>query len=113
VEEDKIYALLAERIRKERERSGLTREQLADAAGIATSFLAYLEDNKRKPSLPTIVRLAKVLKVPVPEFFANTPIKPANENHRLVEQFSHLIRGKTPSQKTAILNTLKTLAKNL
>lgn len=107
-----IYAVLAKRIRAERERAGLTREQLAEAVDIAPSFLAYLEKNQRKPSLPTIVGLAQVLKVPVRDFFADIKTTPASEDDKAIEQFAHLIRSKTPAQKKAIINGLKTLAKS-
>ena len=107
-----IYALLAKRIRAERERAGLTREQLAEALDLAPSFLAYLESNQRKPSLPTIVKLAERLRVPVRDLFADMKTRPANADNKAIEQFSHLIRSKTPAQKKAIINSLKSLAKS-
>lgn len=107
-----IYAVLAKRIRAERERAGLTREQLAEAVDIAPSFLAYLENNQRKPSLPTIVGLAQVLKVPVRDFFADISPKPADGDEQAIEQFAHLIRSRQPAQKRAIIKAIRALAKS-
>ena len=42
-----IYDIVGDRIREERKRTGLTIEQLAESAGISTSFLAYIETKKR------------------------------------------------------------------
>lgn len=106
------YGLLAKRIRAERERAGLTREQLAEALDLAPSFLAYLESGQRKPSLETIVKLAGRLKIPVRALFSDLKTKPANEDSKAIEQFAHLIRSKTPAQKKAIINGLKALAKS-
>lgn len=107
-----IYRLLARRIRAERERAGLTREQLAEALDLAPSFLAYLESGQRKPSLETIVKLAERLKIPIRDLFSNLKTTPANEDGKAIKQFAHLIRSKTPAQKRAIINGLRALAKS-
>lgn len=62
-----IYATLAGQLRLRRLQAGLTLEALADSAGISTSFLAYLETNKKKPSLATVAKLATALGIPVSE----------------------------------------------
>ncbi len=46
-----IYATIARQLRFKRLQAGLTLEALADAAGISTSFLAYLETNKKRKLL--------------------------------------------------------------
>ena len=41
----------------------LTQEQLAERAGISTSFLGHIERGTRKASLDTVIRLCNALKV--------------------------------------------------
>jgi len=48
-----------------RTRRGLTQEQLAVTAGLSRTFLTRLELGQHDPSLSTLVRMAKALKVSV------------------------------------------------
>ena len=50
-----------------RTRRGLTQEQLAVTAGLSHTFVTRLELGQHDPSLSTLVRLAKVLRVSVTE----------------------------------------------
>ena len=50
-----------------RTRRGLTQEQLAVNAGLSRTFLTRLELGQHDPSLSTLVRLAKALRVSVTE----------------------------------------------
>lgn len=50
-------------IRTWRERRGLSRQDLAQRAGISASFLAQIESGRRKPSPETMRRLAAALSI--------------------------------------------------
>lgn len=52
-------------VRVYREHRGLTQEQLAAGAGIATPFLSQIETGARRPSVGTVKALAAVLAVDV------------------------------------------------
>lgn len=109
-----IYAFLAKRIREERKAAGLTINQLAETAGIGTSFLAYIETNGRKPSVHTIAKIAEALEIPVSRLFTNAPTAHHREtDYHLTKQFTHMLRDKSPREKTTIMKTLKTLSRNL
>jgi transcriptional regulator with XRE-family HTH domain len=58
---------LAHRLRVLRERRELTQEQLAARAGISRGYLARLETARHDPTLTTLEKLAKALKVKVME----------------------------------------------
>lgn len=51
------------RLKRLRENRGLTQAALAKKAGIARVYLAQVEGNVRTPSLHTLERLARALKV--------------------------------------------------
>jgi len=55
------------RLKKIRAQRGLSREQLADKAGVSRQYLSRLEIGRRDPSLSTLVKPAKALKVKVAE----------------------------------------------
>lgn len=57
------FKTVGERIRAARKTRGLTAEQVADAANIATSTLYAYENGTRTPSTSMIVKLAQVLRV--------------------------------------------------
>jgi len=55
-----------------RTRRSLTQEQLAVTAGLSRAFLTRLELGQHDPSLSTLVRLAKTLKVSVAELLGES-----------------------------------------
>ncbi len=54
---------LGARVRKYREDRSLSREELADAAGLKTEFIAALEDDNLYPSIGPLQKLARALNV--------------------------------------------------
>jgi len=52
-------------IRKLREQRGMTQGQLAERAGVSREYVARLEAGRYDPSLSTLEKLAKALKVDV------------------------------------------------
>lgn len=67
---DTPQAKFAANVERMRERRGLTQEQLGWAAGIHQTAIARIEKGERKPSLDTILKLAKGLEVPPADLFA-------------------------------------------
>ena len=55
-----------------RTRRGLTQEQLAVTAGLSRTFLTRLELGQHDPSLSTLVRLAKALRVSVTQLLGES-----------------------------------------
>lgn len=108
-----IYKILAKRVRDERKKAGLSIEELAEAAGIGSSFLAYIETEGRKPSLATVAKLANALRIPLADLFRNVPVERGGEEYKFLRQCASLVRDKTPSQRTVIMKTLRTLSKGL
>jgi putative transcriptional regulator len=58
------------RILTERERLGMSRQELADAIGVHYQTVGYLERDEYSPSLVLALRLASVLRRPVEEIFS-------------------------------------------
>jgi transcriptional regulator with XRE-family HTH domain len=50
-----------EALRETRERAGMSRRELADAAGVPFGTIHGYEDGRRAPSFANVVRLAKAL----------------------------------------------------
>jgi transcriptional regulator with XRE-family HTH domain len=62
-----IQKRLAMRLKRLREARGLTQEHLAKRSGVSHGYLARLEIGMHDPSLSTLAKLAKALKVSVAE----------------------------------------------
>ena len=58
-----LYRMVGKRVRQLRLQKKLTQEQLAERAGISTSFLGHIERGTRKASLDTVIKLCNALQV--------------------------------------------------
>ena len=56
-----LYRMLGKRVRQLRLQKKMTQEQLAERAGISTSFLGHIERGSRKLSLDSFCRIARAL----------------------------------------------------
>jgi transcriptional regulator with XRE-family HTH domain len=56
---------VAERLQQLRKRRNLTQAELAEKAGLSRGYLARLETARQDPTLTTLERLAKALRVKV------------------------------------------------
>ena len=52
-----------------REKAGLSRRELAKILGIEASYVSYIEQNKRKPSLSLLLRAASTIGIDAREAF--------------------------------------------
>lgn len=55
--------VLAQNLREQRRRRGMTQQALAHASGIHASEISRIERGAREPRLSTLVRLARALRV--------------------------------------------------
>jgi len=58
-------ARMASKLKSLREQRGMTQEQLAERSGLSRTYLARLETGRQDPTLSTLEKLAKALKVKV------------------------------------------------
>jgi len=109
-----IYDTIAKQLRLKRLQAGLTIEDLADTAGISVSFLAYLETNKKKPSLATIAKIAKALNISISELFdERSVLNVAGEKQKTLNKILKLLQNQSPENTETILATVTVLAKKL
>lgn len=64
-----IKELIGVRIKSLRQGKGLTQEALAEKVGISSKYLSSIERGKENPTLDTLIKLAKALKVELFEIF--------------------------------------------
>lgn len=59
--QQKIYRVLGERIRTEREKAELSQEKLAEKADLNRNYIGEIERAEKKITLETLWKIAKVL----------------------------------------------------
>lgn len=62
-EKQKFAKYIGKRLREVREKKGISQEQLSEQAGYYRTYVGHIENGKHSPSVHTMWRLAKVLKV--------------------------------------------------
>jgi len=53
--------MLGKELRKAREKSGITQEELADRAGLHRTYISLLERDKKSPTLTVLFRVCRSL----------------------------------------------------
>ena len=65
-----LQRALGDRVRVRRQRIGLTQEELSHLAGLHNSYVGHLEAGWRNPTVTTLTRLARALRVDAGELVA-------------------------------------------
>ncbi|NCS97520.1 MAG: helix-turn-helix transcriptional regulator [Candidatus Pacebacteria bacterium] len=66
-EKQKVTELVGDEIRKHREESGLSQEELSAKAGLYRTYVGHVEVGRYTPSIYTLFKIARALKVKVSE----------------------------------------------
>lgn len=100
---------LAERIRKAREKAGMTLDQLARAAGVSKTYLWELEqdsEGSKKPSAELLLKIANALSTTLADLMGLPAIKADNRTVEISEslrEFAQRMRQlKTPLTEVEI-----------
>lgn len=92
-------------IRLCRTQRGTSQSELAELAHCSASYLSMLENNKRDPTVSTLTRIAKALRVPVGALFflASSEADLGKIDKRVLHQFERsLLKAlDKPSKNTA------------
>ena len=101
---------IGKRIQQLRAAAGMSGRQLANAAGIAPSFLSELENDLRNPTVATLNKLCDTLGITLADFFA-----PAGQGAEPLPAELRRLLGKarelTPEELTALQQFLDTITK--
>lgn len=64
-----LLKALGTRIADFRKKNGLTQEQLAEATELHRTYIGFIEQGKRNPSIGNIGRIARALRIPLEDVF--------------------------------------------
>lgn len=100
-------ALFGSRIRSIREIANLSRETVAERAGISANYLGEIERGEKWPTLDMIERIATALEVSPPAFFEYEAEEV--DNNILLTKLQRLLSGRGTDQLQQALRVLKAL----
>lgn len=89
------HAPIGTTVQRLRRRAGLTLTALAAASGVSASALSKIENDNMSPTYDTMVRLARGLRVDLPELFGVDPAG-ALTSRRVITRAGDGIRQSTP-----------------
>ena len=98
----KIREILAQNMKKYRQKLGITQPELAERAGISTNFIGMIEQKRKFPAPEMLDRIATALEVETIELFT-TSASPQAELRKLhMEILSDLDRAINEAVQKAI-----------
>lgn len=103
------YAKIGARIRRQRERVGLTQEQLGEACNLSSSFVGHIERGSRKLSVESLYKLAAALDVSVDYLLFDRMMQEAS----LPPEISSLLQDSNPLKRQQFWRTVKVLADHI
>lgn len=77
---DCIRFEIGSRIKAQRKKNNLSQEKLAELSGLNTSYIGQIERGDKNPSIETIYKIAKSLKIDISTLFENLMIADAQNN---------------------------------
>ena len=69
------YEAVGLRVKKLREKAGLTQEELANKADISIRFVSNIENGSRKMSLETVINIANALSISVDDLLCDNIVR--------------------------------------
>jgi transcriptional regulator with XRE-family HTH domain len=100
-------ALFGSRIRSIRETANLSRETVAERAGISANYLGEIERGEKWPTLDMIERIATAIEVSPPAFFEYEGEE--IDNGILLSKLQHILSERNTDQLQQALRVLKAL----
>lgn len=58
-----------QRVRMARHNKGVTQEKLAEMIGVSTTYVGFIEQGQRLPSIKTADKISRILKIKLSELF--------------------------------------------
>ena len=91
-------------VKTAREKLGISRRELAEKIGVDPRYLANIELNATIPSMPLVVQLFHVCRLPAEKYF--NPELRKQEIHVLHQKVSHILTAGYPTRIDKIRNVI-------
>lgn len=99
---------IGKRIREERDKLGLSREEFAEIIGLSTYYVGQLERGERQMSLPVLINVANCLHMSLDYLVFGTVVDYICEGYKY-DEINSLLNKCSPKELELIKNLIKTL----
>ena len=101
---------IGKRIQKIRKEKGLTAEKLAEASGITTNYMREIENDRRTPSVSTLVDVANALEITANELLCDL----INKNEEIIlNDITRKMKGLNHKHLSLISSVVETMITEL
>lgn len=101
--------VLGKRIRTARTNRNLTQEQLAEAVGISTTYMGFVERGERTVTLEKLIDITNALHVSIDYLIQDSMETPSDSNFALLQ---NLWYQASPKEQSIILDLISTLLRH-
>ena len=103
------YYSLGNKIKYKRKEQRYTQEQLSELCDISIGFLAHIEAGTRSPSLETLYKISKILKLSIDYLLLDTTI----DDNNFIQYVSVAVQNKPIERYNRFCNVVKVLAEHI
>lgn len=104
------YESIGKRIRKNRDRLGMTQETLAERVNVSIPHISRMENGSAKPSLQTLVDICNVLGITIDELMCDSLPAVQRENIGLLTE---VLAGCSKDELDMITDVVSAILQNL
>ena len=97
-----LYKNIGKIIRSERNKTGITLEELAEKIDRDWSFLSQIERGKSIPSIETLSRICSALHIPLSKLFKSNKYTTGNKDDPYIKKLAFILRDKDAGYKKMI-----------
>ena len=109
MEQDKLQAFIAQRIRYLRTQKGLSQEKLSELAGLGSKHIHNIENGKYNFQIQTLSKIIRALETDETTFFNFEFPNQSKDVDMLIEHLSQL----PDEQKSSLIDAINTLLTNI
>ena len=106
MEQELDYTAIGDRIRRYRELSRMTQEQLSELCSLSTGYIGHLERGTRSPSLETLAKISQILRVSLDDLVFGE----AEISNNMIKILALTLEDKNPGKVKVFLKTVCALA---
>lgn len=107
------YSKIGLRIAEARVKYDLTQEQLAEKIGKTSQFISNIETGKRKPSLSTLLNIAKVLNLSLDYLIYDNDIEEKIRDDIYMKQIYKQLESLDDEKKNKLLDIVEYISKKI
>lgn len=96
-------ALLGQRLRQQRQKKGLTMEQLAEMVGLSKNYISLIERGQKLPSMATLIKIVNSLHISADILLCD---EVESVNCVVDEELDQRIKALDPHQRKAVFAIL-------